>query len=40
MGDVVFERKPQSRWRDEFKDEANETMNAMNLKSKQKESLG
>lgn len=36
MGDVVYERKPQSRWLDEFKEEANETMNAMKLGQSQK----
>lgn len=36
MGDVVYERKPQSRWLEEFKDEANETMNAMKLGQSQK----
>jgi NADP-dependent 3-hydroxy acid dehydrogenase YdfG len=36
MGDVVYERKPQSRWLDEFKDEANETMAAMKLGPSQK----
>ncbi|EME84528.1 uncharacterized protein MYCFIDRAFT_133303 [Pseudocercospora fijiensis CIRAD86] len=35
MGDVVYERKPQSRWLDEFKDEANETMSRMHLGAKQ-----
>ena len=36
MGDVVYERKPQSRWLDEFKEEANETMGAMKLGKSQK----
>jgi NAD(P)-dependent dehydrogenase (short-subunit alcohol dehydrogenase family) len=35
MGDIVYERKPQSRWLDEFKDEANETMAGMKLGDKQ-----
>lgn len=35
MGDVVFERLPQSRWRDDFKDEANATMEGMKLGKKQ-----
>ncbi|KAK3111544.1 hypothetical protein LTR53_013105 [Teratosphaeriaceae sp. CCFEE 6253] len=35
MGDVVFERLPQSRWRDEFKEEATKTMDAMKLGAKQ-----
>lgn len=36
MGDVVYERKPQSRWLDEFKEEAGDTLQAMSLGSKQK----
>jgi NAD(P)-dependent dehydrogenase (short-subunit alcohol dehydrogenase family) len=35
MGDVVYERQPQSRWRDEFKDEATKTMDGMSLGEKQ-----
>lgn len=35
MGDVVYERQPQSRWRDEFKEEATKTMDAMDLGDKQ-----
>lgn len=35
MGDIVYERKPQSRWLDEFKEEATETLDAMKLGSKQ-----
>jgi NAD(P)-dependent dehydrogenase (short-subunit alcohol dehydrogenase family) len=35
MGDVVYERQPQSRWRDEFKEEAIKTMDAMTLGEKQ-----
>ncbi|KAM0693648.1 hypothetical protein Q7P36_006904 [Cladosporium allicinum] len=35
MGDVVYERQPQSRWRDEFKEEATKTMDGMNLGEKQ-----
>jgi short-subunit dehydrogenase len=31
MGDIVYERQPQSRWRDEYKDEANKTMEGMKL---------
>ncbi|KAF2159390.1 hypothetical protein M409DRAFT_30142 [Zasmidium cellare ATCC 36951] len=36
MGDVVYERKPQSRWLEEFKEEAAETLGAMKLGEKQK----
>ena len=35
MGDAVFERQPQSRWRDEYKDEAAKTMEGMKLGEKQ-----
>jgi len=35
MGDIVYERQPQSRWRDEYKDEAARTMEKMNLGAKQ-----
>lgn len=35
MGDVVYERMPQSRWREEYKDEATKTMEGMNLGDKQ-----
>lgn len=35
MGDVVYDRKPQSRWLDEFKEEATETMANMKLGKKQ-----
>ncbi|TKA34076.1 hypothetical protein B0A50_00056 [Salinomyces thailandicus] len=35
MGDAVYERQPQSRWREEFKDEASKTMEAMQLGDKQ-----
>jgi len=35
MGDVVYERQPQSRWRDEFKEEATKTMDGMTLGEKQ-----
>jgi short-subunit dehydrogenase len=35
MGDVVYERQPQSRWREEFKDEAMMTMDGMSLGEKQ-----
>jgi len=35
MGDVVYERQPQSRWRDEFKEEAAETMDGMTLGERQ-----
>ncbi|KAF2153538.1 NAD(P)-binding protein [Myriangium duriaei CBS 260.36] len=31
MGDIVYERQPQSRWRDEYKDEAKKTMDGMKL---------
>ncbi|KAK0365008.1 hypothetical protein LTR02_017123 [Friedmanniomyces endolithicus] len=37
MGDVVFERMPQSRWRDEYKEEAAKTMGQMKLGAKQAE---
>ncbi|KAK0941261.1 hypothetical protein LTR29_007253 [Friedmanniomyces endolithicus] len=37
MGDVVFERMPQSRWRDEYKEEAAKTMGQMKLGTKQAE---
>jgi len=37
MGDVVYERQPQSRWRDEFKEEATKTMDGMSLGEKQGE---
>ncbi|KAK5130172.1 hypothetical protein LTR08_002426 [Meristemomyces frigidus] len=35
MGDVVYERLPQSRWRDEYKEEAVKTMEGMKLSGKQ-----
>lgn len=35
MGDVVYERQPQSRWRDGFKEEATKTMDGMSLGEKQ-----
>lgn len=35
MGDVVFERQPMSRWREEYKDEAGKTMEGMRLGGKQ-----
>nr|POE47221.1 fatty acyl-coa reductase [Quercus suber] len=35
MGDVVYERLPQSRWREEYKEEANRTMEGMKLGAKQ-----
>ena len=35
MGDVVYERLPQSRWREEYKEEAVKTMDAMKLGGKQ-----
>lgn len=35
MGDVVFERLPQSRWREEFAEEAKATMGKMELGGKQ-----
>lgn len=31
MGDIVYERQPMSRWRDEYKDEAKKTMDNMKL---------
>jgi NAD(P)-dependent dehydrogenase (short-subunit alcohol dehydrogenase family) len=37
MGDVVYERLPQSRWREEFNEEATETMGAMKLGKRQGE---
>lgn len=36
MGDVVYERKPQSRWLEEYKEEAAETLGGMKLGAKQK----
>lgn len=36
MGDIVYEREPQSRWIDQYKKEAEETMAAMKLGEKQK----
>ncbi|KAK3724817.1 hypothetical protein LTR37_000865 [Vermiconidia calcicola] len=38
MGDVVYERQPQSRWREEYKEEATKTMDAMKLEKKQMDS--
>jgi len=38
MGDAVFERLPQSRWRDDFKEEATRTMEGMKLGATQAES--
>jgi short-subunit dehydrogenase len=35
MGDVVYERQPQSRWREEYKEEAGKTMEGMKLGRKQ-----
>jgi hypothetical protein len=35
MGDVVFERQPQSRWREDYKDEAQKTMEGMKLGTRQ-----
>ncbi|KAK5677165.1 hypothetical protein LTS10_010354 [Elasticomyces elasticus] len=35
MGDIVYERQPQSRWREEYKEAAAKTMGAMRLGSKQ-----
>lgn len=35
MGDVVYERMPQSRWREEYKEEATKTMEGMKLGEKQ-----
>ncbi|KAK4958745.1 hypothetical protein LTR10_003541 [Elasticomyces elasticus] len=35
MGDIVYERQPQSRWREEYKEEAAKTMGGMKLGSKQ-----
>lgn len=35
MGDAVFERQPQSRWREEYKEEATKTMADMKLGEKQ-----
>lgn len=35
MGDAVFDRMPQSRWRDEYKEEATKTMEDMKLGAKQ-----
>lgn len=38
MGDVVFERHPQSRWREEYSEEAKKTMDGMKLGAKQADS--
>ncbi|KAF1822510.1 NAD(P)-binding protein [Dissoconium aciculare CBS 342.82] len=35
MGDIVYERQPQSRWREEYKQEATETMEKMRLGTEQ-----
>ena len=35
MGDVVYERQPQSRWREEYKEEAGKTMEGMKLGGRQ-----
>ena len=35
MGDVVYERHPQSRWREEYKEESTKTMAEMKLGEKQ-----
>lgn len=35
MGDIVYERQPQSRWREEYKEEATKTMEGMKLGAKQ-----
>lgn len=35
MGDIVYERQPQSRWRDEYKEEAQQTMDKMKLGKQQ-----
>jgi short-subunit dehydrogenase len=35
MGDVVYERQPQSRWREEYKEESTNTMAGMKLGEKQ-----
>ena len=37
MGDVVYERQPQSRWREDYKEEATKTMEGMKLGKKQAE---
>ncbi|KXL50660.1 hypothetical protein M433DRAFT_151152 [Acidomyces richmondensis BFW] len=37
MGDVVYERQPQSRWREEYKEEAAKTMEGMKFGAKQGE---
>lgn len=31
QGDIVYERQPMSRWRDEYKDEAKKVMDEMKL---------
>lgn len=38
MGDLVYERQPQSRWREEYKEEAQKTMDGMKLGAKQADS--
>lgn len=40
MGDIVYDRLPQSRWREEFAEESKATMANMKLGSKQDESRG
>jgi hypothetical protein len=35
MGDVVYERQPLSRWREDYKEEATATMEKMQLGAKQ-----
>jgi short-subunit dehydrogenase len=35
MGDIVFERQPMSRWREEYKEEAGKTMEGMKLGERQ-----
>lgn len=40
MGDIVYERLPQSRWREEFADESKKTMAEMKLGAKQADSQG
>lgn len=40
MGDIVYERLPQSRWREEFAEESKATMASMKLGTKQSECEG
>ena len=37
MGDLVYERQPMSRWREEYKEESTKTIGAMKLGKTQAE---